>query len=102
MPFISCPETPNTKCMGKFATPVSLGHLMHLNFHELDFFWHHCTHRELLYMYQIQKVTKQTRGSVNSQLSSALNYRQNIFNYRHGITRDYVEFYNNVRRLLKE
>ena len=42
------PETTTIKCMRKFATPVDLGHLMHLNFHELDFFWHHCTHRELL------------------------------------------------------
>ena len=36
--------------------------LTRLNFRELDFFWYHCTRRELLYTYQIWKVTKQTRG----------------------------------------
>ena len=52
-------EMPNTKCMGKFAIyPVSLGHLTSQNFHELE---HHCICSELLYMYQIRKVTEQTR-----------------------------------------
>ena len=61
-PFIACPRNVQYKMYGgNLLHPIGLGHLTCKNYHELDFFWYHCTRREFLYMYQIRKVTKQTQ-----------------------------------------
>jgi len=52
--LLCAPEIPNTKFM---LQRIILGNFDEL---KLDLFWHHCTSRELLYVYQTQKVTKWT------------------------------------------
>ena len=57
-PLLHDPKILNTKCMGEFATS---GQFRPFRQAKISLNWrHHCTRRELLYTYQIKKVTKQT------------------------------------------